>query len=637
MRVGVIVSSGGTMGRNRRSLLVIVAMLGVVAACVPPDPPPPRPDDPALVALDIVPAGSFAPPDGGDVGLEARMYDSLAPLGAEVTDADVAAGFKSAALGFPDGERPRGTERPKPGVLIRRDRFNVPYVTASTDRDARWAVGWLAASHTPFMYELARRNARLAALRVPDVDVFGLTIGLAALTPTAAADAALDAQLDDLAAMGPEGEAVLADLRAFVAGYNAQLNATLSPYPRWTPRDVVALAAFKSSWWGGGSPEYVFAGGSPSAATAVAAAGSGPSPHVPGDPHGIPAYRPNEVREASNFALVSGARSSTGHPMMIGGPQIGFLYPSLLFEVDIQSPNISMRGLTAPSAPGYVLIGRGRDFAWTLNVTDARTSVGVVAPMCDPTGAPLSPEIRGFVLDGVCRPVTRTRVGSVASLASPGDPRQQIDLLTSEFGPVGFGPFGFYGDSGEVVVFQNPSAGQDHLDLVAFRAINQGAVDGPDEFRAALQRTPQSFNVGYVDDEHIAAFRTCFCVDLPADSQPVDDPSDLLVPVSEQAWTVDPDNGVITNWNEFLVTDAGEFVPPAEGEFRREWFDAFDRVAVHTPTSMVAAMNGEAVKESFGPVDFYDLTPFLPGARPPAVTGTARSTGIQMVMSFGAD
>ena len=111
----------------------------------------------------------------------------------------------------------------------------------------------------------------------------------------------------------------------------------------------------------------------------------------------------------------------------------------------------------------------------------------------------------------------------------------------------------------------------------------------------------------------------------------------LRVPVSQQAWAVDPPNGVITNWNEYLVTENGDFVPPVEEDYRFAWFDAFDRVPTHTPTSMVAAMNGEATKELYGPIDFWDLTPFLPGARPPTITGTARSTGIQMLMSFGSD
>lgn len=624
------------MRPRRSSWWGIAAVVAMSAACAPQDPSLPAVVDPAIVSLDVVPAGSFAPPDGGDVGIEARMYDALTPLGANVTEADVAAGFKSAELGFPEGERPRRVERPKPGVLIRRDRFNVPYVTAATDRDARWAVGWLSASRAPLMYDVARRNARLAALRVPDVDVFGMSAAFEVLTPTAAAEAALDEQLDALRAMGPEGDAVMADLRSFVAGYNARLDAMLSPLQRWTPRDVVALAAFKSNWWGGGSPEYVFPGGAPSGSAAAAVAASGPSPHRPGDPHGVPAHRPNEVREASNFALVSAERSSTGHPLMIGGPQIGFMYPSIVFEVDIQSPNIAMRGLTAPSLPGYVLIGRGREFAWTLNVTGTPTSVGFVAPMCDPTGAPLTPEIRGFLLDDVCRPVTRSRVGTTTSLTNLAAPPRPIHLIDSEFGPVGFGPFGFYGDSGEVVVSQNPSTGTDYLELVAYRAINQGDVDGPASFRSAMQRSPQAFNVGYVDDEHIAAFRTCACVTVPPDARPVADPSTLLVPVSEQAWTVDPPNGVITNWNEQLLTDEGDFVPPQEGEFRREWFDAFDAVAVHTPTSMVAAMNGEATKGAFGTVSFWDLTPFLPGARPPELAATDRSTGIQMLMSFGS-
>lgn len=629
------------MGAGRASWRRIVAAAPValalaVVGCTPPDPSLPPVDDPAVVALDIVPAGSFAPPGGGDVGREARMYETLATLGDQVTDADVAAGFKSAALGFPAGERPRSVERPAAGVLIRRDQFNVPHVTASTDRGARWAVGWLAASHAPIVYDVARRNARLAALRVPDIDVFGLTASLTGLQPTAAAEAALQAQLDELDALGPEGRAVLADIRSFVAGYNARLDATLSPLPRWSPRDVVALAAFKSAWLGGGTTEYVFPDGSPSSQATQRLVATGPSPHLPGDPNGVPAYRPGEVREASNFALVSGERTTTGHPLLIGGPQIGFIYPSLLFEVDVQSPGGAMRGLTAPSVPGYVLIGRSRTAAWTLNVTGATTSMGVVVPMCDPTGAPLSPTIRGVEVDGECHAVTRTRVGTLSSPVDPTAPPVPAELVRSEWGPVGFGPFGFYGDSGEVVIEQNPSAGKDHLDLLAFRGIVDASTTGPEAFRAAMQRTPQSFNVGYVDGEHIAAFRTCACVQPSPDGRPVDDPATLLVPTTDLASTVDPPGGVITNWNEYLVTDGGDFVPPEEGAFRREWFDAFDRVAVHSPTSMVSAMNGEAAKESFSPVPFLDLLPFLPGPRPPAVTVTGRATGIQLLMGFGA-
>ena len=41
---------------------------------------------------------------------------------------------------------------------------------------------------------------------------------------------------------------------------------------------------------------------------------------------------------ASNFLLVGGKRSATGHPLFVGGPQIGYTYPGLTLEADISWP-----------------------------------------------------------------------------------------------------------------------------------------------------------------------------------------------------------------------------------------------------------------------------------------------------------
>jgi hypothetical protein len=46
-------------------------------------------------------------------------------------------------------------------------------------------------------------------------------------------------------------------------------------------------------------------------------------------------------------------------------------------------------------------------------------------------------------------------------------------------------------------------------------------------------------------------------------------------------------------------------------------------------------MNGEATKATYGSISFADLTPFLSGSRPPDITYTDRSTGIQFLTSFG--
>ena len=53
---------------------------------------------------------------------------------------------------------------------------------------------------------------------------------------------------------------------------------------------------------------------------------------------------------ASNALLVTGARSANGHPLMVAGPQIGYYYPGLTYEIDMHAPGLVWRGATAEDA-----------------------------------------------------------------------------------------------------------------------------------------------------------------------------------------------------------------------------------------------------------------------------------------------
>ena len=64
--------------------------------------------------------------------------------------------------------------------------------------------------------------------------------------------------------------------------------------------------------------------------------------------------------------MATGRRSTSGRPLMVGGPQIGYFYPGLMLEMDLKGPGWQARGATAAPFPGYMLIGRGEDFAWSL-------------------------------------------------------------------------------------------------------------------------------------------------------------------------------------------------------------------------------------------------------------------------------
>ena len=69
--------------------------------------------------------------------------------------------------------------------------------------------------------------------------------------------------------------------------------------------------------------------------------------------------------------MVAGKRSKSGHPLFVGGPQIGYFYPGLTLEMDLHGPGWNARGATSAPFPGYILIGRREDFVWTLTSAGA--------------------------------------------------------------------------------------------------------------------------------------------------------------------------------------------------------------------------------------------------------------------------
>ena len=71
--------------------------------------------------------------------------------------------------------------------------------------------------------------------------------------------------------------------------------------------------------------------------------------------------------------MIDAERSTTGNPLMVGGPQIGYFYPGLTYEIDMNAPGLRWRGATTAPFPGYLLIGRGVDFA-TAELRPAATS-----------------------------------------------------------------------------------------------------------------------------------------------------------------------------------------------------------------------------------------------------------------------
>ncbi len=85
---------------------------------------------------------------------------------------------------------------------------------------------------------------------------------------------------------------------------------------------------------------------------------------------------------ASNELMVEGKYSATGHPLLVGGPQVGYFYPGLTYEIDMHAPGLDWRGATSAPFPGYMLIGRGPDFATTLTSAGADDTDEFAETLC---------------------------------------------------------------------------------------------------------------------------------------------------------------------------------------------------------------------------------------------------------------
>ena len=551
-------------------------------------------------ALNIIPSGqqgAVPVPAGAD--RQARMYDALTPKFDDVTSSDLQRDFKSEKFGT-KGQCPCRVERtPRAGVRLVRDKFDVPHITAKSVDDLTWAAGWVIAEDRGLLLEQARSDSRLAAIDAPNLSAIALLAGLRTFTPSAQTETEIARQTRVLRRAGTRGRRLLHDIDLYVTGINAQLRAAKSPARPWTRNDVYALNALKGQFVGqGGGDEArrsMFLAGlqqrlGPQSGQLVfddlrqrdprdhpaSIGGTFPYAQVPGTKAGNVIVDPNTLQlwrytpvggtpvagalrgaslptasptarppRASNVLMVSGSRSSNGHPLLVGGPQIGYLYPGLTLEMDMHAPGVDVRGATSAPFPGYMLIGRGPDFAWTLTSAGADQVDQFVETLCGGDDA-------HYAYKGRCRAMTSFDAGVLRGGAGQAD--QRITFLRTVHGPV----VGYANAGGRRVAISSKrsSYGRDTLDQLPYQDLTLGRVRSPQDFVQSFLRSPQTFNAFYADDRHIAEVTTGL---LPLRAPDVDPglPTNGdgnhewrgFLPAARHPQQIDPPSGLIVNWN----------------------------------------------------------------------------------------
>ena len=654
----------------RRAALAAAAILLLLPAGAPA-----AARDFAATALNIIPSGqqgAVPVPEGAD--RQARMYDALTPKLDQVTSADLQRDFKSERFGT-RGQCPCRVERvPRDGVRVVRDRFDVPHVTADTVDGLTFTAGWITAEDRGLVLEQARFDSRVAAIDAPNLSAIALVAGPRTFVPSAQTETEVARQTSAIRRAGTRGRRLLHDIGVYLSGINAQLRSVSSPSQPWTRNDIYALNALKDQFFGEGggdearrstflaglqqrlgpqSGQLVFddlrqrdpadhptsiGGTFPYAQVPASKAGnmivdpntlqlwrygpaggtSAPATTLRGAAASLPAAPPtNAAPHASNVLMLSGKRSANGHPLLVGGPQIGYFYPGLTLEMDMHAPGVDVRGATAPGFPGYMLIGRGPDFAWTLTSAGADDVDQFVETLC-------GGDDQHYLFRGQCRAMTSFDAGVLRG--TNGQPDQLVTFLRTVHGPVV--AYANVGGRRVAISSMRASYGRDTLDQLPYQDLTRGRVRTPQEFARSFLRSPQTFNAFYADDRHIAEVTTGL---LPLRAPDVDPglPTNGdgnhewrgFLAASRHPQQVDPPSGQIVNWNN-KAARGFEAADNAWSYGLSHRVDLLNRNlrgrTKHSLTSVVAAMNAAATQD----LRTIDVVPALAaalrGSTPPA-------------------
>jgi acyl-homoserine lactone acylase PvdQ len=110
-------------------------------------------------------------------------------------------------------------------------------------------------------------------------------------------------------------------------------------------------------------------------------------------------------RAMSNALLVSGAKTASGHPAAVFGPQVGYFSPQILMEQDVHAPGIDARGASFPGVNLYVQLGRGQDYAWSATSAGQDIIDTFALDLCEPGGGTPTIDSAHYRFRGECLPI----------------------------------------------------------------------------------------------------------------------------------------------------------------------------------------------------------------------------------------
>jgi penicillin amidase len=332
---------------------------------------------------------------------------------------------------------------------VLRDTYGVPHIFAGDDHDAFFAQGYVTAQDRLWQMDIYRRAAQGTLAEVLgepalEADRFMRTLGLGRA-----------ARLD-LSVISPEARGVI---DAYMEGVNKFLQQHGESLPveftilgyrpePWTALDTLAIAKLQLYDAAGNYTQELLRASiaarlgpealatllpdvSANAVSDDARAWALVSPEMsPGTGGGGPSALANVLGGAgqglgSNCWALSGARTTSGKPLLAGDPHLPVRNPSIWYEIALDAGDLHLIGFSIPGVPS-VVIGHNDRIAWSFTYAYADMQ-DLFVERQDPT------DLRRYEFEGRMENATFTR--EVIDVKGRADP-VVIDVAITRHGPI---------------------------------------------------------------------------------------------------------------------------------------------------------------------------------------------------------
>jgi acyl-homoserine lactone acylase PvdQ len=219
----------------------------------------------------------------------------------------------------------------------------------------------------------------------------------------------------------------------------------------------------------------------------------------------------------SNALLISGAESDSGHPVAVMGPQVSYFIPEILMEQDLHcvnncsgGPDIDVTGASFPGISPYVLLGRGKDYAWSATSAGQDIIDTFAERLCEPSGGTPTIDSTHYLYKGQCVAMeTLTRTNNITPNAADPSPAETFTIrahrtvhgIVHRRGRVGNTPVAFARQRS--TYFHEVDSARAFVDMNSPQR-----VASAQQFQQAMSQLGFTFNWFYADDRDIAYFNS---------------------------------------------------------------------------------------------------------------------------------